>query len=149
HRDGAVPAWLAVFQETHTSRIGQVEIALMLYRLHRDHRMRHIALEGYVSGTAVDAAWFHRIPGPPSVRQRVALQLLEDGEVSAAEFVALLFPDVALNAIEDPKLYSVEIPKDDSKKVAACMDKIVQGSVQKDEHQRELRALAASERANY
>src|SRR5437868_12022464 len=43
--DGGYPR-IVVFDETHASRIGQVEIATMLVRLHDNYRMTRIALEG-------------------------------------------------------------------------------------------------------
>ncbi len=97
--------WVAVFQETHVSRVGQVEIALMLYRLYRDYGMRHIALEGYVRNTTADASWFHKLPATPGERKRVATQLLQEGEISAAEYLALLLPELSLQPIEDPEEY--------------------------------------------
>lgn len=101
--------WVAVFQETHVSRVGQVEIALMLYRLYRDYGMRHIALEGYVRNASADASWFHKLPATPGERKRVATQLLQEGEISAAEYLALLLPELSLHPIEDPLQYAVEL----------------------------------------
>jgi hypothetical protein len=102
-------SWVAVFDETHTSRLGQLEIALMLYRLHRDHGLRHIALEGYVHGTAADASWFHALPGTPAERKGVATGLLQEGELSSAEYMAALFPDLQVHPIEDAAQYQVEL----------------------------------------
>jgi len=100
--------WVMVFPETHVSRAGQLEIALMMLRLYRDHGARHIALEGYVKGTPVDATWFHKMPARRQLKQRVAVRLLEEGEISAAETMALLFPETSLHRIEIAEEYDVD-----------------------------------------
>jgi hypothetical protein len=102
--------WLVVFEETHTSRIGQAEIALMLFRLHRDQRLRHIALEGHAGTKGLDATWYHRLPFSQARRRAVATTMLKEGEVSAAEYMALLFPDVTVHPIEQAESYAVELP---------------------------------------
>ena len=109
---GGQNPWLAVFEENHISRGGQIEIALMLLRLYRDAGMRDIALEGYVMDSApVDATWFHKTLDNPSVRRRVAVQLLKEGEIRCAEFMALVFPDVTLHPIEKATEFHMKWPK--------------------------------------
>jgi len=98
-----------VIEERHTSRVGQVEIAIMLDRLYRYHGLRDLALEGAVveRGTP-DAGWFHRLPDAAARTER-ALYLLKQGEISAAEFMAMVHPDFHLHPIEVEAEYSVEL----------------------------------------
>ncbi len=106
---GSEQPWVVVFPETHVSRLGQIEIALMMFRLHRDHGMRHIALEGHVEDAPADAVWFHTMPVGNRLKHRVAVRLLEEGEISAAEFMALICPKVVLMPIEKSAEYSIEM----------------------------------------
>lgn len=105
--DGQVPVF--VFEEYHTSKAGQIEIAIMMLRLYTEYGLRHIALEGYLEGTTVSAKWFHEDKATDSRQRQVALQLLEQGEISNAEFLAMVFPDVKLHAIETKEHYHVKL----------------------------------------
>lgn len=97
---------IIVFEESHDSRAGQIEIAIMLNRLH-DKGLKVIALEGaLVTEKDLYPEWFHRLPNV-RVKQEVAVQLLKEGEISAAEFIGLLYPDVKIYGVENPKEYSV------------------------------------------
>jgi len=78
-----------IFEETHISTLGQIELALMLYRLYRDQGMRHIALEGYLEGSKLDVKWFHDRAFNPTSKRRVATRLLAQGE---ADWRQLEFP---------------------------------------------------------
>jgi hypothetical protein len=60
-----------IFEEFHTSRIGQLQIAVMLLRLHDKYGLKKIGLEGAInSGRPLDAAWFHKMGGQQSTQQR-------------------------------------------------------------------------------
>ncbi len=97
---------IIVFEESHDSRAGQIEIAIMLNRLH-DKGLKVIALEGaLVTEKDLYPEWFHRLPNE-RVKQEVAVQLLKEGEISASEFIALLYPDVKIYGVEKPEEYSV------------------------------------------
>lgn len=97
---------IIVFEESHDSRAGQIEIAIMLNRLH-DKGLKVIALEGaLVTEKDLYPEWFHRLPNM-KVKQEVAVQLLKEGEISATEFIALLYPDVKIYGVENTKEYSV------------------------------------------
>ncbi|MFL6140685.1 MAG: hypothetical protein ACJ72N_02295 [Labedaea sp.] len=99
--------FVVVYDEQHLSRIGQVEIAIMLNRLYHTANLRHLALEGtVVEKPAPDLTWFRSLPAE-SIRGAVALQLLRQGEVSAAEFVAMVLPDFQLHPIERDNEYQV------------------------------------------
>ena len=68
-----------IFEEFHTSRAGQLEIAIMLQRLHQRHNMKKIGLEGAIQATRpIDAAWFHSIGGPTAkqAREDIAVRML-------------------------------------------------------------------------
>lgn len=97
---------IIVFEERHDSRAGQIEIAIMFNRLH-DKGLKVIALEGaLVTEKDLYPEWFHRLPNM-KVKQEVAVQLLKEGEISAAEFIALLYPDVKIYGVETASEYSV------------------------------------------
>jgi hypothetical protein len=96
---------IIVFEERHDSRAGQIEIAIMFNRLH-DKGLKVIALEGALVTDDLYPSWFHRLPNVRA-KQEVAVQLLKEGEISAAEFIALLYPDVKIYGVENPKEYSV------------------------------------------
>ncbi len=111
HSDQTEAPGLIVFEETHTSIPCQIEIAIMLDRLHRDHGALKIALEGFVKGTTADAGWFHKDPFTAEERATVAAQLLANGEISDAECLALSYANVSLVPIEEERTYRVRLPQ--------------------------------------
>src|SRR6267143_6012150 len=53
-----------IFEEFHTSRIGQLQIAVMLLRLHEKYGLKRIGLEGAIkSSRPLDASWFRSMGG--------------------------------------------------------------------------------------
>jgi hypothetical protein len=118
---------LVVFEEAHNSRAEQIEIARMLLRLYRQG-VRHLAVEGYVQGTFADVAWFHKDPKTLPERRRIAAQLLEDGEIGCAEFLALVLPEVTLHPIERAAEHAVELPEHPEVGLQAYLDAIMQQS---------------------
>ena len=101
-----------VFEEFHTSRVGQLQIAVMLLRLHDRYGMRLIGLEGAIqSDRALNAGWFHSLGGASARgrREDVALRMLAEGEISAPEFMALLFSDVKVRGLEVKREYDVKL----------------------------------------
>ena len=108
--DGSLPA-VFVFEEYHNSRIGQLEIAVMLHRLRERHGIRSVGLEGaYQSPDDLDATWFHRLGGAEGQerRENVAVRMLAEGEISSAEALALVFPDQQVYGTEIRELYDRE-----------------------------------------
>jgi hypothetical protein len=98
-----------VFEEFHTSRVGQLEIAVMLVRLREQFAVKRVGLEGAIrSPRALDATWFHHAGGDggPAEREDVAVRMLAEGEISSAEFLALLFPDEEVYGTEVADLYN-------------------------------------------
>jgi hypothetical protein len=103
---------LFVFEEVHTSRIGQLQIAIMLDRLYERSALRTVGIEGLAGPTTpLDASWFHAMGGPEARQERedVAVQLLADGEISAAEFMLLVFPDVSVYGTESTEEYNQKL----------------------------------------
>ncbi|OGF58660.1 MAG: hypothetical protein A2Y62_03910 [Candidatus Fischerbacteria bacterium RBG_13_37_8] len=91
---------LLIFEENHMSRCGQVEMALMLTRLHDLYKVNIIALEGaFSTGKNIDAKWFHNLTDSKT-REDTALTLLKEGEINAAEFMAIAFPDVKVYGVK-------------------------------------------------
>jgi hypothetical protein len=106
-----------VFEEFHTSRIGQLQIAIMLLRLHEKYGLKTIGLEGSIkSDQPLDAAWFRGMGGDESRRDRedVSVRWLAEGEIGSSEFMALNFSDLKVYGIEDAAEYDVEPPRTDA-----------------------------------
>lgn len=98
-----------VFEETHVSRMGQIEIAIMLNRLYLRYDLSHIGLEGAMAADGpLDSSWFHpslAVDQTLSPREEVAVRLLEEGEINSAELMALVYPDVLVHGIEKAEEY--------------------------------------------
>jgi hypothetical protein len=101
-----------VFEEDHSSRAGQIEIAVMLNRLYENYGLRNIGLEGAFVGETITAPpWLQSHPSfkakqPISHREDVIAQLLEDGAISSSEFMALVYQDMNVVGIEDSNEYN-------------------------------------------
>jgi hypothetical protein len=103
-----------VFEEFHTSRVGQLQIAVMLLRLHEKHGLKRIGLEGTVqSRRPLDGTWFHNAGGKDArdARENVAVRILAEGEISSSEFMALLFPSIEVYGIEVAAEMNVKQPE--------------------------------------
>jgi hypothetical protein len=111
--DGSSGRTVVVFEESHGSRLGQLEIALMMVRLHDKHGLRQVSLEGAMFDKgALPAKWFHDVTSSPQARRagrETAVRLLKEGEVSAAEFIALTLPDVQVRGNERADEYDVKL----------------------------------------
>jgi hypothetical protein len=102
---------IIIFEESHNSRVGQIEIARMLVRLYKHHGLRAVGLEGaFPSDGQLRPRWTERLDSKS--RLRVAARLLGEGEISSAEFIATTFPDIMVKGIDDPVRYKVEIGSD-------------------------------------
>ncbi|KOX23516.1 hypothetical protein ADK67_20905 [Saccharothrix sp. NRRL B-16348] len=113
-KDTGTPS-VVVLDEQHASRTGQVELAIMLNRLYHGAGLRHLALEGsVVEQPQPDLGWFTSMPDA-DIRRAVALQLLKQGEVSAAEFAAMVLPDFRLHAIEHEEEYRIGLASEDQR----------------------------------
>jgi hypothetical protein len=106
---GTSRPFVVVLDEQHASRVGQVEIAMMLNRLYHRDNLRRLALEGaVVEKKAPDVGWFTSKPDA-GIRTIVALQLLRQGEVSAADFAAMVLPGFTEQPIEKNDQYEVDL----------------------------------------
>jgi hypothetical protein len=103
---------LLILEEEHSSRAAQIEIALMLNRLYHQYGLRDMALEGaLVEEDNLDPDWYHAsLDG--EVTREVALKLLEQGDLTAAEFALIVFPDFSVHRIEHESEYEVGITGD-------------------------------------
>ncbi len=103
---------VCVFEEKHSSVAGQLEIAIMLLRLHDRYGLWHIALEGFTTDKPFpQTQWYREIGGPDDeeIRHEVLAGILREGEISSVELVALTLPDVLIHAADDPAAYAVEL----------------------------------------
>jgi hypothetical protein len=101
------------FEETHASRAGQIEIAIMLLRLHNRYKLRQVSLEGAIVGDpALSPAWFHELTADPNSKrtgQQLAVSMLKEGEINSGEFSSLVWPDVQVKGNEKAEEYNVEL----------------------------------------
>lgn len=103
---------IVLLEECHNSRATQIEHAITLLRLFEQHGLRHIGLEGYLKeDRKIDVDWFGKAAGnlTGTGRARVAVQLLKEGEISSAEFLKLIHPEVVLAPIETRAEYDVKL----------------------------------------
>src|SRR5262249_28111480 len=116
-REVAGSPGVVVFQERHGSQRGQVEIALMLDRLYEAHGLRNLGQEGvFTADGQINSSWYHpslQIGHPLNQRQKVAVQVLSEGEISSGEAMALLYSDFAVHGLEKAVEYNVDIPSSD------------------------------------
>ncbi len=101
-----------IFEENHASRALQIEIAIMLNRLY-DKGYKTVALEGalYTDGE-LDPSFFHQLNDTTeyyNLKLLTAVQLLKEGEISAAEFLTLAHADAEVWGIENPAEYNVDL----------------------------------------
>ena len=111
-RDRDTSNQVFVVEEYHTSRVGQIQIAIMLNRLYSQYGLRCIGLEGFTkTGAALDASWFHRAGGPNAqqAREDVAVRMLAEGEINAAEFMTLIYQDYTIFGVEKQSEYGVSL----------------------------------------
>lgn len=102
-----------LLEERHNSRVGQLQHAITLVRLHDKYGLRHIVLEGYLKeNPPIDTEWFSKAvkTNTPDARAQVAVQFLRQGEISAAEFMKLVYTDVILLPAETRATYDVGLP---------------------------------------
>lgn len=124
-----------VFEETHDSRAGQIEIAIMLNRLHKNGT-KFIGLEGTLATEGLlDASWFHRLPDTKT-KWEVAVQLLKEGEINSAEFIALCYPDVGVYGVEIAEECNVHLSDDAGISVMFYLLAIAEESLSQDQIQK-------------
>jgi hypothetical protein len=108
---GAAKQTIFILEERHNSKLGQMEIAVMLLRLQKKHELRQISLEGaFANDGDFSAVWFHDATLSGADRQaglEASLRLLREGEINAAEYVALIEPAVRVRGNEIQSEYAV------------------------------------------
>ena len=88
-----------VFEENHASVKGQIQQAMMLTRLHDNFKLNSIILEGYSAGSLDEsAAKIRKLMSGSSgeIKENIAASLLAEGEISAVEFIKLVYPDLSV-----------------------------------------------------
>lgn len=102
-----------LFEEDHISRLGQQQIAIMLNRLYLQYDLRRIGVEGSVKPGALDAGWFHQLGGNVrlSTREDIAVRMLGEGEISAAELMTMVYPNIQVFGVEKEDEYNVPFPE--------------------------------------
>jgi len=101
-----------VVQESHASRLGQVEEAIFLSRAYADPQLqlRDIAIEGYLNDRSkIPFDQLHRT-GEFRDRLDVAAGKLERGEIYSGEFMAMVFSDVRLIPTEKASEHDIRVP---------------------------------------
>jgi len=105
---------IIVIEEVHGSRLGQIEIAIILNRLYENYGLRHIGQEGvFAVDGALNADWFHPSLSSGqvlSLKDKVALQLLSEGEITSGEALTLIYPDFQVHGVEVPSEYNYDPP---------------------------------------
>ena len=126
---------IIVFEENHASRAGQIEIAIMLNRLHKNGT-KFIGLEGTLAKDGLlDVSWFHRLPDTKT-KWEVAVQLLKEGEINSAEFIALCYPDVEVCGVEIAEECNVRLSDDAYISVMFYLLAIAEESLSQDQIQK-------------
>ena len=120
-----------VMEEAHNSRAVQIQHAIALVRLYSKFGLRDIALEGYLKDdTKIDTDWYNKAARKDTrAKIEVAVRLLEEGEISSAEFLKLAYEDVSLHPIEISKEYNVELGEKAQSAPLLCLLKIAQNSL--------------------
>jgi polyhydroxyalkanoate synthesis regulator phasin len=121
------------FEETHTSRAGQIEIATMLLRLHKKYNLQRVSLEGAIVGdAALTPGWFHELTTTLESNrdgQQLAVRMLKDGEINCGEFTSLVLRDVHVNGNEKAEEYNVELSDRASQAVSNHLVGLVEKSL--------------------
>ena len=119
---GSVGAPILVIEESHSSRIIQLQEGIILNRLHNQYQVNQIGLEGFVrERSELKADWYENdTHGSKGAAQAVAVKLLGEGEYSSAEFMKLVYNDLTIVPIETGSEYNM--PEPDNRMVyAVCL----------------------------
>ncbi len=102
---------LVVFEENHLSVSGQIEQAIAFVRLHDKYGLQDIAVEAYLkTDEEINVDWFIKATkGDTISKVGTAIALLKEGEISAAEFMKLVYNDIRIHKTEKSEDYNVEI----------------------------------------
>jgi len=106
HEGRGIP--VVMFQEEHSSILQQAQIAAMLNRLYERFGLRTIGLEGACVGEFTVPKAIrgdHEAGARIGEREVAAVQMLAGGEISGPELLAVVYPDIQLEAVEKADLY--------------------------------------------
>lgn len=108
-----------VFEETHISPAGQIEIAIMLNRLYEDYGLRYIGLESaFTADGPLQTGWLKRSApfragDPMTPLEETLVQLLAEGELSSSEMLALTYGDsLTVVGTEKAEEHAYNVPED-------------------------------------
>jgi len=107
--EGAKGAPVVVIEETHGSRAGQLESALVLVQLHQKFGLKHILLEGYLKEdpSLNDLKFSSALRDKPDLEKaRFASRLVREGDISGVEFMKVVFDDIVIHPAEIAEEYS-------------------------------------------
>ncbi|GAU82939.1 hypothetical protein [Bosea sp. BIWAKO-01] len=110
--DGKIGASIIVFEEFHADIGGDIEQTIALLRLKKKYRLNDIGLEGYhEKSKSISVDWFANLKDQTADgRFETALSLLNLGEISSPEFMALAF-GTKIHRIEQSKDYTNAPPE--------------------------------------
>lgn len=120
--EGEKGAPIMILEEQHTSRAAQIQEAIVLNRLFKDHKVTTVGLEGYIKEQAqLTSDWFFKAAGNSQAGKAVAVALLREGEISSAEFGKLIYKDTIVSPIETRSEFEMQEPE--ARDVfAVCLD---------------------------
>ncbi len=119
--EGEVGAPIVVIEESHDSRAGQLETAVVLSRLHDQFGLRDVVLEALFQENPEDGVPPPEIATRGSTLERAhyMARLVRDGEIGGGEFATLVYNDVVLHPAETIGEYSAGLKIDG--KIAAIL----------------------------
>jgi peptidyl-tRNA hydrolase len=140
---GSKGAPILILEENHASRAGQIQHAITLVRLHERYGLKHIALEGYLKERSkITTDWWITATQNlnPEAKERVAVRLLKEGEISSAEFLKLIYNDISLYPVETTTEYPVGLDEKSYLAPLLYLLKIAEQSI-REEHMPKLKQL--------
>lgn len=117
--EGSSDYTIFIFEEAHDSAMQQIEIAVMLNRLHEQYGLEYIGLEGaFANEPPLDTSWYLSAPSftPGNIvteREDVAVQILAEGEISGSELMGMVYDKVIIQGIENKDEWLYE-PSDEA-----------------------------------
>jgi len=128
-----------IAEEKHNSTAAQIEIAVMLLRLHDQLGVRDIAIEGLTQDQVFpQTSWFRALASgaDATVLDQIAVELLRKGEIGGVELLALRRGDMQIRPTEDPELYGVTLSMEGKTALALYLYKIGAMSADEDDAKR-------------
>lgn len=102
---------LIVLEENHASILTQLQEAIILERLYKNKGMKAIGIEGYLKDDAkiaLDTSWFKNTELGSIQRNELATNYLQQGEISAGEFMKLVHNDITIVPVELKIDYNID-----------------------------------------